>query len=403
MSWLVYGAVIIGVVSLGASHLYAAGNVRVDVLVSFDKMPGAAEEKIIHALGGTVIYAYTLTPAIAASVPEAALKGLARNPHVTAVEMDDPVYPADTELDNVWGVTTIGAGAVHAGGNVGAGVRIGIIDSGVNYNHPDLDGAYVGGHDFVQEDDMTGDGPMDVYGHGTHVAGTACAEDNGFGVVGVAPGCALYSLRVLNDDGVGSWSKTIAAMEWAVAHDIEVVNLSLGSSKNPGTAVKTAFNNAAAAGIVIVAAAGNSGNNAGKGDNIIYPAKYASVIAVGATDANNKRASFSSTGNTLEIMAPGVSVFSTWNDATSYLNPQPICLGGDCWYKYGSGTSMASPHVAGVAALIIVSGSALDANGDGKIYDEVRAKLNSTATDLGTAGKDTQYGNGLVNAVAATQ
>ena len=102
-------------------------------------------------------------------------------------------------------------------------------------------------------------------------------------------------------------------------------------------------------------------------------------------------------------MAPGVSVLSTWNDDTSYLNPPPICLGSDCWYKYGSGTSMASPHVAGVAALIIVSGSALDANGDGKIYDEVRAKLNSTATDLGTAGKDTQYGNGLVNAVAATQ
>ena len=126
------------------------------------------------------------------------------------------------------------------------------------------------------------------------------------------------------------------------------------------------------------------------------------MIAVGATDANNKRASFSSTGNTLEIMAPGVSVFSTWNDATSYLNPQPICLGGDCWYKYGSGTSMASPHVAGVAALVIASGTVADTNGNG-IYDEVRARMNATATDLGAAGKDTQYGYGLINATAAVQ
>src|SRR3989338_11326837 len=115
-------------------------------------------------------------------------------------------------------------------------------------------------------------------------------------------------------------------MDWAVAHELQIVNLSLGSSKNPGTAVKTAFDHAAAAGLFIAAAAGNSGNTAGKGDNIIYPAKYASVVAVGATDANNKRASFSSTGSTLEIMAPGVSVLSTWNDNTSYLNPQPICL-----------------------------------------------------------------------------
>ena len=244
---------------------------------------------------------------------------------------------------------------------------------------------------------------MDVYGHGTHVAGTACATDNGIGVVGVAPDCDLYALRVLNDDGVGSWSRTIAAMEWAVAHGIQVVNLSLGNSKNPGTAVKRAFDNAAAAGVVIVAAAGNSGNMAGKGDNIIYPAKYASVIAVGATDSSNKRASFSSTGSALEIVAPGVSVLSTWNDSTSYLNPQPICLNGDCWYKFGSGTSMASPHVAGVAALIIASGLVSNTNGLNGIYDEVRAKLNSTATDLGTAGKDTQYGYGLVNAATASQ
>src|SRR3989344_65401 len=394
---------VVGGLMVGALQLYAAENIKkIDVLVSFDKMPSKVEGKMIQALGGSVSYIYSLTPAIAASIPEAALNGLLHNPHVIAVEMDDAVYAVDIELDNTWGVEKIGGGTVHASGNTGVGVKIGIIDSGVNYDHPDLDGIYVGGHDFVQEDDVAGDGPLDVYGHGTHVAGTACAEDNDLGVIGVAPSCALYSLRVLNDDGVGSWSRTIAALEWAVAHDLEIVNLSLGNSKNPGRAGKTAFDNTAAAGVVIVAAAGNSGNTAGKGDNIIYPAKYASVIAVGATDSTDKRASFSSTGSTLEIMAPGVAVLSTWNDSTSYLNPQPICLASNCYYKYGSGTSMAAPHVAGVAALIIASGTITDVNGNG-IYDEVRTRLNSTATDLGAVGKDTQYGYGLVNASAAVQ
>src|SRR3989344_1660226 len=370
-----------------------------DVLVSFDRTPGKAEEGLIRAFGGVVSYTYSITPAIAARIPEAAITGLSHNPHVTAVEMDGAVYPADVELDNTWSVTKIGAGTVHTNGNAGAGVKIGIIDSGINYNHSDLDGVYVGGYDFVQNDND----PMDVYGHGTHVAGTACAEDNDFGVVGVAPNCALYSLRVLNDDGVGSWSATIAAMDWAVKNGMQVVNLSLGSSRNPGTAVKTAFDNAEKAGVVIAAAAGNSGNKAGKGDNIIYPAKYASVIAVGATtdSTDNQRASFSSTGSTLELMAPGVSVLSTWNDSISYLNPQPFCLDSVCYYKYGSGTSMASPHVAGVAALVIAAGVP-DYNRDGVINNrDVRAILDATATDLGAAGKDAQYGYGLVNAAAA--
>ena len=369
------------------------------VIISFDKPVGHSEQALVRAHGGEIKYSYSIVDAIAAALPAGAIEGLSRNPHITAVEMDGPVYAADIELDNSWGVKRIGAGTVHVSGNTGAAVKIGIIDSGINYTHPDLDGVYAGGYDFVQSDND----PMDVYGHGTHVAGTACAEDNGFGVVGVAPNCALYSLRVLNDDGVGSWSVTIAALDWAVTHGMQVVNLSLGSSRNPGTAVKTAFDNAEAKGIVIVAAAGNSGNKAGKGDNIIYPAKYASVIAVGATDLTNKRASFSSTGSTLELMAPGVSVLSTWNDSTSYLDPQPICLDSVCYYKYGSGTSMASPHVAGAAALVIASGIVTDTNGNSRINDEVRAKLDSTATDLGTTGKDAQYGYGLVNAFNAVQ
>ena len=132
---LVLGVALIGAIIFGASQLSAAENTninRVDVLVSFDKTPGKAEEKIVRAFGGTISYTYSITPAIAASVPEAAINGLLRNPNVAAVEMDDFVYPADVELDNSWGVAKIGAGTVHANGNSGTGVRIGIIDSGIN-------------------------------------------------------------------------------------------------------------------------------------------------------------------------------------------------------------------------------------------------------------------------------
>jgi len=149
--------------------------------------------------------------------------------------------------------------------------------------------------------------------------------------------------------------------------------------------------------VFIAAAAGNSGNPPGRGNSIIYPAKYASVIAVSATDINDQRPSWSSTGEEVELAAPGVSVYSAWNDADSSHNPQPVC-GSDAnveqgCYKYGSGTSMSSPHVAGVAALVFGAGAANN--------DEVRTILTSTAKDIGTNGKDTHYGYGLVDAKAA--
>jgi len=392
---VVFSMAAVGVVMPTSSQVQAASNDKVDVFVSFDKTPGVAERAIVERAGGKVRFSYTIVPAVAASVPEAAIKGLLNNPNVTAVELDGLVYAVDAELENAWGVKRISSGTVHDGGNEGTGVKIGIIDSGVDRGHQDLNDVYAGGYDFVQDDAD----PDDVYGHGTHVAGTACAEDNDLGVVGVAPGCALYSLRVLNDSGSGSWSATIAAMDWAVLNRLQVVNLSLGSSQDPGSTVKAAFDNAEAKGLVIVAAGGNSGTPSGKGNNVIYPAKYASVIAVAATDKNDTRPSWSSTGEEIELAAPGVSVLSSWNDGDSPHNPQPFILDGD-WYKEGSGTSMASPHVAGAAALVIAAG-VTDSNGNGRINDEVRAILNSTADDIGAVGKDTHYGYGLVNVAAA--
>jgi len=208
---------------------------KVSVLIAFTGQPGPAEEAIVRRAGGTIKYTYRLVPAIAASLPEAAINGLLANPNVTSIDLDGEVWAIDDELGSSWGVNRIGAGVVHGGGNRGAGVNVAIVDSGVDYNHPDLNDNFDPdpsnrGYDFVDDDND----PMDVHGHGTHVAGTACGEDDGFGVVGVAPECALYSVRVLNANGSGSWSDIIAAMQWAVANGMQVANLSLGSSLNPG-------------------------------------------------------------------------------------------------------------------------------------------------------------------------
>jgi len=369
---------------------------RTKVLIGFKRQPGAAEQALVRGIGGTIKYTYHLVPAIAATVPEEAIDGLRRNPNVTNVDLDGQVWAVDLELDNTWGVKRIGAGTVH-GYNKGLGVKVAIIDSGIDYTHPDLYANYAGGWDFVNRDNV----PMDDYGHGTHVAGTVAAEDNDVdvSVVGVAPEAALFALKVLNASGSGYWSDIIRAIEWCVENGMQVANLSLGSDRNPGGTVQAAFDNAEAAGVVIVAAAGNSGNPPGRGNNVIYPARYASVIAVAATDSDDNRASWSSTGDQVELAAPGVAVYSTWNDSDSPHDPQPKCYEAEGYgcYKYGSGTSMASPHVAGTAALIIVTGIT-DANGNGRINDEVRLRLQETADDLGAPGRDPQYGFGLVDA-----
>ena len=413
------------------------------VFVLFDKPVGNTERGLVRAFGGDIKYSYSVVDAVAAELPQEAIDGLLRNPHVLAIEPDGQVEATDIELDNSWGVKHISAGDVHTSAipNKGTGVKIGIIDSGVNYLHSDLNDNFDPidlGYDFYYYDDD----PMDVYGHGTHVAGTACAEDNGngntdpkLGVVGVSPECELYSLRVLNDDGVGYWSDIIAAVDYSTGNPVylpsywsedvgapeepiqgpklDVINLSLGKDADPGTIVEQAFDNAYNNhGLVIVAAAGNSGNKGGKNESAIYPAKFDSVIAVAATDSNDNRATFSSTGADVELAAPGVDVYSAWNDDTPYYGTS-VCDGpvddlngdghpeGDC-YKDGSGTSMASPHVAGTAALVIAAGIT-DNNGNGFINDDVRALLQNTATDLGSTGRDIQYGYGLVNALLAVQ
>ncbi|MDP2593754.1 MAG: S8 family serine peptidase [bacterium] len=359
----------------------AHASARVNVFIGFTHTPGASEQALVRAFGGEISHSYHLVPAIAASVPESAVEGLLKNPRVAYVEADGTVYAIDAELDSTWGVQRVGSGTVHDSGNSGTGVKVAIIDSGIDYTHPDLDANFAGGYDFVNNDTD----PMDDNGHGTHVAGTVAAEDNDTGVVGVAPTASLYGLKVLSASGSGSWSNIIAALEWAVDNGIQVTNNSYGAGSDPGSTVKAAFDNSAAVGISHVAAAGNSGNCKGNNNTVGFPARYDSVIAVAATNKSDTRPCFSSTGPAVELSAPGVSINSTQ-------------LGGG--YVEFNGTSMASPHVAGAAALVIAAGIS-DANGNGLINDEVRLVLNDTAEDLGDTGRDNKYGWGLVSAALA--
>jgi len=378
-----------------------------DVIVRFKDKPGQPELHAFKGLGGEVSNVFTIIPAISGRLPAKAIEALKNNPQVEIVELDYAVkaldYSSENELGNSWGADHINADAALAAGHSGEGVKVAVLDSGVNFNHFDLRdnfdfSANELGYDFVSDDFF----PEDVYGHGTHVAGTLAAASNGFGVVGVAPNAQIVALRVLDDNGQGTASRIIEALQWIqnynAAHPdspIRITNNSYGTGSN-STQLGAAFDVLASSGVLHIGSAGNEGSPAGNGNNVGYPARYASVVAVAAIDKNNQRAIFSSTGADVEIAAPGVSVLSTWKDGVNTAGPQPFSFEGYAgeYFIAASGTSMASPHVAGVAALLMASDPSYTA-------ETVRIKMNQTALDLGASGKDKQYGYGLVDASSA--
>lgn len=354
---------------------------RVKVLIGFNKQPGANEQALVRAFGGTVKHTYRLIPAIAATLPQSAIAALSNNPAVSTVEPDVTIYAlGPDEYDNAWGVKKINARTVHEGGNRGMGVKICILDSGIDRDHPDLYLSYAGGYDFHNADDD----PSDDNGHGTHVAGTIAAMANGVGVIGVAPQARILAYKVLGADGTGDFSSVIAAVQRCMADGGMITNNSYGSAQDPGGWVQSAFDKAAAAGILHVGAAGNSGGCSG----VSYPAAYESVIAVGATESRDRAASFSCRGPKVELSAPGVNIQSTYPDNS---------------YATVSGTSMATPHVSGLAALVFACGLA-DLTGDGKANAaDVRLRMQQTALDLGTSGRDEAFGFGRIQADLAVR
>lgn len=367
---------------LSAAPPDAANNVR--VIIRFNNAPGKAERDVVRGAGGTVHASFEIVPAVSATIPEVALQNLLQHPAIDVIEPDVEIQ-AHGEYDLVWGVTKIGCVAAHAGTYpggtapiTGTGVKVAVCDTGINYNHPDLAGIYAGGYDFVNNDAN----PIDDQGHGSHVSGTIAAVNDGVGIIGVAPDVNLYALKVLSSTGSGSFSYCISALDWCIANGITVANFSLGSSTDPGSTVKAAFDNAAAKGVICVCSAGNSGSGA---DTVGFPAKYPSCIAVASTTSSDAWSSFSSTGPGVDIAAPGSSIYST------------LYTGG---YGTMSGTSMAAPHATGAVALLLSAGVS-DTNGNGVVGDEVRNLLQSTAVDLGTAGFDNYFGYGRIDVAAA--
>jgi len=364
---------LIAVLIAGSANLAAAaaGQVRSSWLIGFKAGVGPAETALVKSLGGTNLRALSIIPVIAADLPLQAAEALRRNPHVAYVEPDGVVWALEEQTP--WGVAKVGAPQVWAQ-TTGSGILVAVLDTGVDMDHPDLAGRIFSGTRTID----AGTSFEDDNGHGTHVAGTILAVDNEIGVIGVAHGAKLYAVKVLNQDGSGSWSSVALGIDRAVAAGADIISMSLGGDIGSST-LELACQAAYDSGILLVGAAGNDGRANGRGDTVDYPGRYASVVAVAATDSNDVRAYWSSTGPAVELAAPGVSVYST-------------AVGGG--YTTYSGTSMATPHVAGVAALIMAAAPELT-------NVQVRNLLTSTAHDLGATGLDTLYGHGLVDVVAA--
>lgn len=353
----------------------------------------AVQDEILERTGATKIKHLPVINAAVVLASPASERALQARAEVLRVDPDALVYtqakppkkpPKEPESPPAetlpWGVDRIDADlvwdkdrnlAVDSGANAGGGVKVGVLDTGIDLNHPDLQDNIKGGINIINPRRS----PDDDNGHGTHVAGIIAGVDNEIGVLGTAPQTWLYAVKVLNRQGAGFVSDIIEGLQWCINNGMQVVNMSFGTSTDVQS-FQEALSSAYESGIVLIAAAGNSG----PGDNtVLYPAKYGEVIAVSATDDTDSLASWSSRGAEVELAAPGVEIYSTYKGSN---------------YKTLSGTSMASPHVAGTAALVIASGITNS--------HEVRTKLQSTADDLGDPGKDNLYGYGLVDAEEAT-
>jgi type VII secretion-associated serine protease mycosin len=339
--------------------------------------PVSVVSTVLDSGGRPVVTVRTATDRASA---ERLVRAGQKAPHAIGVELDATVSIADaltgTDPYRVaqWDLAKVNVPAAWQR-STGAGVTVAVIDTGVDAGHPDLAGQILPGIDLITK---TSGVSSDPNGHGTHVSGTIAAlAGNGIGIAGVAPDAKILPIRVLGANGSGLMSDVATGLVYAADHGAQVVNMSIGSSGQTG-AVSTAIGYARSKGVVVVAAAGNE---RASGSPISYPAADVGVIAVASTDSADHYSSFSNQGGYVDIAAPGSTILSTI----------PVTMGG---YGNYSGTSMASPHIAAVAAL-------LKAYRPGLSPDQVEQAIEKSAIDLGTAGKDTDYGYGRVDAAAA--
>ena len=279
--------------------------------------------------------------------------------------------PDDPNFSNQWGLTKIEAPGAWDTTHGASNVDIAIIDTGVNYTHPDLAAKIVASVNCTVSSSCPTMTTTDPDGHGTHVAGIASAStNNSIGVAGTSWEGRILSVKALDDFGSGYYSWIANAIYWATDNGAEVINMSLGGTSS-STTLKNAVDYAWNHGVVVVAAAGNNGRNRAN-----YPAYYSNAIAVAATDQNDKKASFSNYGSWVDLAAPGVSILSTYQSG----------------YNYLSGTSMSTPFVSGLAAL-------LKGQNPGWNNAQVRNQIESTADAI--SGTGTYWTKGRINACNA--
>jgi thermitase len=332
-------------------HRQAGGRVQ-------DTIPAIGAQVVTIPAGtvGQSIRRYTAHPWVTYAEPNYIAEVVA--------EPNDPYFSAQ------WGLHKVEASAAWDTTTGSAGVSIAILDTGVDQNHPDLSDKIAKNVNFT--DSTTVD---DVHGHGTHVAGIAAAStNNAIGVAGLGYDSTIMNVKVLGDSGSGYYSWVVSGITWAADNGAQVINMSLGGTAS-SRALEDAINYAWSKGVIVVAAAGNGGTS-----SPFYPAYYANCIAVAATDRYDARASWSNYGDWVDVAAPGVSIYATLKGSS---------------YGYKSGTSMASPHVAGLAALVFTA--VTDSNGNGHLNDEVRSSIESTCDDIGVSG----IGSGRINAARA--
>lgn len=264
----------------------------------------------------------------------------------------------------------------------GAGIKVGVIDTGIDPQHTDLAANTAAHRSFVDTSSF------DSCTHGTHVAGIVAAVNNSHGVVGVAHGAKIYSAKIFGAGGHFTSDAEFAALEWMIQKRVDIINMSYGGlfpTDLPGVPeflqkYHNLIKRVADAGIIMVAAAGNSGNRMDTLDRVMWPARFPEVLAVGAISQEIQRADFSSTGPALDFAMPGVDIYSTHS--------------GNQYAKF-SGTSMAAPYLTGCIA--ILQEQAIKEMGRKLTFEQVKRKLVELSTDIGIEGVDVKFGYGMVN------
>lgn len=368
------------------------------VLVQFDADASEMDRSaVIEAMGGTLVEwlapirvarvqvnADSLVASAASNGEEgaqmAALLDMARSSrHVVNAELDGTVQavlsPNDPAFYNsafVYAPQRINAPGAWDFTLGNPNVVIAILDTGVNTSHPEFAGRVKPGYDFINQDAD----PSDDNGHGTHVAGiSAAGTNNGIGNVGICGGCSLMPVKILSNTGSGLWSQVAAGITFAADNGADIINLSLGGYSASAT-LQSAIEYAQQKGVLIVAAVGNDNRS-----DPFYPAAFQDVVGVSATDKNDERWPLSNYGDYVDVAAPGVTIYSTFNDLNN-------TYGG---YAFYSGTSMASPHVAGLAGLLL-------SQDQSRTPSQLISLLTSGSNDLGAGGWDPYFGNGRINA-----